>query len=94
MPCQNGKYIIWHISISISIRLQRTEAAKRILKADVNNCKCDNMGNVIKTQSITPKLRAGQYFFISYQFLFKNFTTLAQITEMKKNFSLAEKLKC
>ena len=44
----------------------------------------------IKPKYISPKFRAGQWFFISYPLPFEN---LNVIKKMKKNFALAKKRK-
>ena len=41
---------------------KRTKAAKRILRTNVNDGKCDNMGNTNRT--VSPTTRAGQYLFL------------------------------
>ena len=43
---------------------KRTKAAKRILRTNVNNGKCDNMGNTNRTVILIPKPKAGQYLFL------------------------------
>ena len=43
------KFIISHVTILIFISCKRTKVAEIILKTDVNNDKCDNMGNSKKT---------------------------------------------
>ena len=47
LPYQNGKYTIWHISILIFISWKRIKAAKRIVKSNVDNGECDNIGNIL-----------------------------------------------
>ena len=49
LPYQNDKPIIWYISVLIFTSWKRTKVAKRILKTNVNNGKCDNMGNIKKS---------------------------------------------
>ena len=44
-PYQNGKFIIWNISILIFIRGKGNKAAKIIIKTNGNNGKCNNMVN-------------------------------------------------
>ena len=47
LPYQNGKYTIWHISILIFIRWKIIKAAKRIVKSNIDNGECDNIGNIL-----------------------------------------------
>ena len=55
-----------------------------------------NMRNANKIVIRIHKLRAGQYLFLFHtrQLLFKKFTDLQKIIEIKKNFALAQKPKC
>ena len=72
--------------------LNRTKEAKRILKTNINNGNCDNMGNTNKTVIHIPKTQGWSIFvFISYPLLLKNFTDLQQFLETKRNFALAKK---
>ena len=72
-----------------------TKAGKRIVRTNVNNGKCDNMGNTNKTVTHIPYTQGWSIFvFISYPLLIKSFPDLQQILEIKKNFVLAEKPKC
>ena len=80
---RNGKFILRHIVILIFISWKRTKATKIILKTKIDNGKCDNIGNTKKHVTHIPKVKA-DLFFILYSLLFKTFTDLQQILEIKK----------
>ena len=91
---KNEKSIIWHISVLIFISWKITKAAKIILKTSVGNGKCDNMENTNKTVTHIPYTQDKSIFgFVLYILVFKNFTDLQQIFEIKQNFALTKKPK-
>ena len=82
---KNEKSIIWHISVLIFISWKITKAAKIILKTSVGNGNCDNMENTNKTVTHIPYTQDKSIFgFVLYILVFKNFTDLQQIFEIKK----------
>ena len=91
---KNEKSIIWHISVLIFISWKITKAAKIILKTSVGNGNCDNMENTNKTVTHIHYTQDKSIFgFVLYILVFKNFTDLQQIFEIKQNFALTKKPK-
>ena len=86
LPYQNGKYTIWHISVLIFISWKRIKAAKRIVKSNVDNGECDNIGNIAVIQGWL-------IFDFFILLLVKYFVDQQEILEVGKNFGLAKKSK-
>ena len=77
--------VIFTYSILELFVIFMTKAGKRIVRTNVNNGKCDNMGNTNKTVTHIPYTQGWSIFvFISYPLLIKSFPDLQQILEIKK----------
>ena len=93
LPYQTEQFLIWHISILLNIHWKRSQAEKKILKTNVNNGNCDNMGNTNKNVIHIPWFKTAQHVFISDLLVFKNFPDLQQIFGIEKNVALADQPK-